>query len=198
MPQLINGNGPQILTAGSSLVSAPAQSANGLELATMSNVKSLLAAAVAQATTSGTSVDFLAIPAAAKRITLSLAGVSTNGASTLQVQLGTSAGIATTGYLGAADNQSSGGGSTLIFTTGLGMERAGGAAFNRSGIATFVRVSGNLWVGSYLGAQTGSGNTVAYSSTFVTLAGELDRIRITTSNGTDTFDAGSANILMEF
>jgi outer membrane biosynthesis protein TonB len=29
------------------------------------------------------------------------------------------------------------------------------------------------------------------------LAGSLDRIRITTSNGTDTFDAGSVNIMYE-
>jgi hypothetical protein len=30
-----------------------------------------------------------------------------------------------------------------------------------------------------------------------TLSGTLDRIRITTTNGTDTFDAGSINILYE-
>ena len=31
----------------------------------------------------------------------------------------------------------------------------------------------------------------------VTLSGTLDRIRLTTVNGTDTFDAGSVNILYE-
>jgi hypothetical protein len=31
----------------------------------------------------------------------------------------------------------------------------------------------------------------------VTLSGTLDRLRITTVNGTDTFDAGSVNILYE-
>jgi hypothetical protein len=30
-----------------------------------------------------------------------------------------------------------------------------------------------------------------------TLSGTLDRVRITTANGTDTFDAGSINILYE-
>jgi hypothetical protein len=30
-----------------------------------------------------------------------------------------------------------------------------------------------------------------------TLSGTLDRVRITTVNGTDTFDAGSINILYE-
>jgi hypothetical protein len=32
---------------------------------------------------------------------------------------------------------------------------------------------------------------------FVPLSGTLDRVRITTANGTDTFDAGSINILYE-
>jgi len=31
----------------------------------------------------------------------------------------------------------------------------------------------------------------------IALAGVLDRVRITTVNGTDTFDAGSINILYE-
>jgi hypothetical protein len=31
----------------------------------------------------------------------------------------------------------------------------------------------------------------------VTLSAVLDRVRITTANGTDTFDAGSVNILYE-
>jgi hypothetical protein len=38
------------------------------------------------------------------------------------------------------------------------------------------------------------GNVVSGSKT---LAGTLDRIRITTVNGTDTFDAGQINILYE-
>jgi hypothetical protein len=31
----------------------------------------------------------------------------------------------------------------------------------------------------------------------ITLGGTLDRLRITTENGTDTFDAGSINIMYE-
>jgi hypothetical protein len=36
-----------------------------------------------------------------------------------------------------------------------------------------------------------------YASGGVALGGALDRVRITTVNGTDTFDAGSINILYE-
>ncbi len=49
-----------------------------------------------------------------------------------------------------------------------------------------------------------AGNTVAsgsgdatQSAGSITLGGTLDRVRITTVNGTDTFDAGSINILYE-
>ena len=41
-------------------------------------------------------------------------------------------------------------------------------------------------------------NTLAsWSSGTITLSGALDRVRITSSNGTDTFDAGSINIMWE-
>lgn len=39
------------------------------------------------------------------------------------------------------------------------------------------------------GSSVGGGN--------ITLSGALDRVRITTVNGTDTFDAGSVNIMYE-
>jgi hypothetical protein len=60
---------------------------------------------------------------------------------------------------------------------------------------TLTLVSGNAWVSSHAygdgsgAVMTGGGN--------VTLGGTLDRVRITTVNGTDTFDAGSINILYE-
>jgi hypothetical protein len=37
----------------------------------------------------------------------------------------------------------------------------------------------------------------SYLAGFIALGGTLDRVRITTVNGTDTFDAGSINILYE-
>jgi hypothetical protein len=39
--------------------------------------------------------------------------------------------------------------------------------------------------------------SVNFSAGSKTLSGTLDRVRITTVNGTDTFDAGSINILYE-
>ena len=42
-----------------------------------------------------------------------------------------------------------------------------------------------------------TGTQISNFSGTVTLSGTLDRVRITTVNGTDTFDAGSINILYE-
>lgn len=44
---------------------------------------------------------------------------------------------------------------------------------------------------------TTNGGTSFFAGNSPALAGALDRVRITTVNGTDTFDAGSVNILYE-
>ena len=59
-----------------------------------------------------------------------------------------------------------------------------------------TNISGNSWVsfGSYgYTGFAGSGSSGGNKE----LSATLDRIRITTVNGTDTFDAGSINILYE-
>jgi hypothetical protein len=196
MTQIINGNGPQIFTAGSSLVSAPAQTANGLELATMSNVKaqaqSQLVLSSVQPSTSGTFIDFTAIPAGVKRITLVLNLVSTNSTSHFLAQLG-SGSVETSGYVGQAN---SGGALGTNSTAGFLVSTNQAAAASYTGLVTFVNISGNTWVeAGYVGASTLIGTT---SSGSKTLSGTLDRVRLTTVIGTDVFDAGSVNILMEF
>ena len=57
-------------------------------------------------------------------------------------------------------------------------------------------ISGNTWVQSSNTSRSDAFATSCCGGT-VTLGGILDRVRITTVNGTDTFDAGSINILWE-
>jgi len=149
------------------------------------------------ASTSGTSIDFTGLPAWVKRITVMFSGVSTNGSSVVQVQLGTSGGFVATGYLGSADSSTIGV-SAAAFTTGLALERsaAGSAGNIRNGLVTFANLTSNTWVGSSLIGYSNAGQ-MSFSATSVPLSGTLDRVRITTVNGTDTFDAGSINILYE-
>lgn len=146
---------------------------------------------------SSTSVDFTSIPSWVKRITVVMSGVSTSGTSQNLVQLG-SGSVTNSGYL--SYNSATPGGSspaTAITTTGFGVWN-GNAAEIRYVVMTLVNISGNTWVSAHSG---GSNNSTAYYTLAgggnVTLSGTLDRIRITTVNGTDTFDAGSINILFE-
>lgn len=145
-----------------------------------------------------TTVDFTGIPAGVKRITVMFNGVSTSGTSAQQIQIGTSGGVQTTGYVGTGTNGSTGASPTTAnFTAGFGLNASSVAAQTQQGIAIICLLdsSNGTWVFSFNG---GRDNTVTVQGAGVkTLSGTLDRIRITTVNGTDTFDAGSINVLYE-
>ena len=149
----------------------------------------------AVASTSGTSIDFTGIPAGVKRITVMLNAVSTNGTSILQVQLGDSGGIETTGYNAVYFTN----GAQAGYTTGFPLQFTGSAAFALSGhlVLTLIDSSTNNWIGSGTIAGTASNNTCTSFAGQKATSATLDRVRITTTNGTDTFDAGSINILYE-
>ena len=147
-------------------------------------------------TASGTAVNFTDIPSWAKRITVMFSGVSTNGASRQIVQLGTSGGIQNTGYAGTASTN----GATTSETTGILVGYRGDALNVHSGaiVFTLLNLATGLWVAQ--GANSGAGGSTGDCSVIggtKTLSGTLDRLRITTVNGTDTFDAGTINIMWE-
>lgn len=147
----------------------------------------------AKASTSGTFVDFTGIPSWVRRITVMFNGISTNGTSAFLLQVGTSSGVVVTGYSSGATYSSFNTVSSAGFVLTWGTNSA---AFTHSGIATLATLGSNIWVQS--GACSSASNALVSSSGGnVTLAGALDRIRITTVNGTDVFDAGSINILYE-
>ena len=158
----------------------------------------VLTSGTAQASTSGTSIDFTGIPSWVKRITVMFSGVSTNGSSTLQIQVG-SGSVSTSSYVSTA-SYSNGAGAYLYITTGFTIDtpNTAGAAYLRYGVAQLALLGSNTWC--YAGSiSSGSLGQVALAcgGTSPVLSGALDRVRITTVNGTDTFDAGSINILYE-
>ena len=158
---------------------------------------SLLTSGTAVASTSGTSIDFTGIPPWAKRITVMFNGVSTNGTSNLLIRLGYSGGIEITGYLSNLAGVGSGStGSGASDTTGFLCIVGGSAANVATGVMSIVNFTGNTWVESASVAFTNSTFTAAGGGTKA-LLGTLDRIRLTATNGTDTFDAGSINIMYE-
>jgi hypothetical protein len=148
----------------------------------------------AVASTSGTSIDFTSIPSWVKRITVMWNGVSTNGTSNPLIQLGTSSGVTTTGY--AASSIETVTNDRTIYTTGFGVVSSAGANL-LYGQIVITNINSNNWVAShniYLNQTAAFGCLGAGS---ISLAAALDRVRITTVNGTDTFDAGTINILYE-
>lgn len=157
-----------------------------------------LTAGTAQASTSGTSIDFTGIPSWVKRITVMFNGVSTNGTSLLLVQLGDAGGIEITGYASQANSITTTPAVTATTSTaGLVLGAAAlVAASTYSGTTSIVKLDGNSWVCSSLIIRDGTASSNFGAGT-KTLSETLTQIRITTVNGTDTFDAGSINILYE-
>jgi hypothetical protein len=150
----------------------------------------------AVASTSGTAIDFTGIPSWAKRVTVVFNGLSLSGSSNLLLQIGAGS-FVTSGYLSssvyifstASIDRRSG------FTTGFILYNAGGAAVDAAGCCQFDKLTDNTWVSRH-NAYATNGNFFG-SGAGVSLSGALDRVRITTVNGTDTFDAGTINISYE-
>ena len=147
-------------------------------------------------TASGTSVDFTGIPSWVKRITVMFSGVSTNGTSSVQIQIGDSGGVETTGYLGASSIIQSGV-STLNSTTGVLLNFGDQTtASSRNGAVVLSQLNGNTW-SAFGTLSLGNVNVTNVTAFSKTLSDVLTQIRITTVNGADAFDSGTINILME-
>jgi hypothetical protein len=158
-----------------------------------------LVSGTAQASTSGTSIDFTGIPSWVKRVTVMFNGVSTNGTSNIQIQVGAGS-FAVTNYYGycmVVETTSTG---TATVNTGLLIDASALAAYVRFGQIIISSQGNNVWAYSSSMGVFGSANarmTFGGGSTGAALSATLDRVRITTVGGTDTFDAGTINILYE-
>jgi hypothetical protein len=124
--------------------------------------------------------------------------VSTNGGAIILIQLGTSGGIdSTTTYAGSSLYIQGGGGLQYMSAYGgFNFYGSGGATNTNTGSLVLTQISTNKWVANGNFASSASFVNVLMAGVKST-SGTLDRLRITTVNGTDTFDAGSINILME-
>jgi hypothetical protein len=147
----------------------------------------------AKASTSGTFVDFTGIPSWAKRITMMFDGVSTSGSSVLIVQLGTSSGVEITNYRGTSFYP---GASYSTMSSGFMLSPANGATNLWCGSIILSLLGSNTWVEQSIISLSNT-SALGFSSGAKTLGGTADRIRLTTANGTDTFDAGNVNVMWE-
>lgn len=147
------------------------------------------------ASTSGTSKDYT-IPSWAKRVTIMLSAVSTNGTSLPIVQLGTGGTPETSGYAGAL---------SVLTTVADTTNYSTGFIFGSSSVSNvyhgtiavdLLDPATNKWVAAInMGYSNGAAAAVGGGSK--ALAGLLNLVRITTVNGTDAFDAGAINVSWE-
>jgi hypothetical protein len=170
---------------------------------TANGVNSNIVSGTAVASTSGTSIDFTSIPSWVKRITVMFSGVSTNGTNAIRVQLGDSGGFETSGYSGVNIRNSA---STLVFgSISAGFDAGGASAaldYRGTLVLSLQNLSTNTWIG-LLNLTAAAAGATPDNQIFQYVCGSkatsatLDSIRITTVGSTDTFDAGSINILYE-
>jgi hypothetical protein len=145
----------------------------------------------AQATTSGTNIDFTGLPSWLNVLVVTVSVLSSNGTSSFLLQFGDSGGLETTGYLGSSVHAGNAVASVgASFTTGFGIFSANAASVISGGF-TFVRHSGDTWVcmGSFGFSNSAFAGAVGMTKT---LTATLDRFRLTSVSG-DTFDNGSIN-----
>jgi hypothetical protein len=157
----------------------------------VSGANSAITSGTAVASTSGTSIDFTGIPSWVKRVTVMFNGVSTNGTSQIQIQVGNGS-IVTSGYVSGSWTSNT---SNNNSTTGFMITGVNAAAAYYYGNAFICLQTNNTWIESHTIGSPQTYNSIGGGS--ITLGGTLDRVRITTFTGTDTFDAGSINILWE-
>lgn len=176
----------------------------GLHPVTKQQAESIVAGAVvdrmqysltaSQATTSGLAFDFPSIPSSAKRLTLTLKGVSFNASAVPLVQVGAGS-VAVSGYDSAC--------STITGAVGFSTATAlSGFTFNTqaagdaiSGSLILTKLKDHTWVAQMAGK---AGSNISFlGGGEVVLGGAPDRLRLTTVAGTATFDAGEASLLIE-
>lgn len=155
---------------------------------------------LAAKTLTGAFVDFspadgTGIPSWAKRVTLTYTDASTNGASNKLIRLGTAAGVDVVGYAGATTNIGASALATANPTDGF---EFGGtnAADVLQGSVVFTKMSGNIWEAHGHSAFSSGPAQQLYGGK-IALASDLTRLRLTTRNGTDLYDGGSASLLIE-
>ena len=147
------------------------------------------------ATTSGTFVDSGTIPTWAKRISILFNGVSSNGTVDWQLQLGLGATIYNTGYNSVVQNQN--GSSTSGSTIGFIVTLSNAITDLYYGQVVLTNYSGFNW--SVAGMLTGgtTNQQFRYMAGIATVTGLVDKVRLTTTAGVNTFDAGSISIVYE-
>lgn len=154
-------------------------------------------------TASGTSVDFLNIPSWVKRVTVMLNNVSTSSTNAPILQIGPGTSPETSGYTGYAvthggagigyhSNSAAYSSSFLLYPTTW----SDTYPFTGKVVLDLLDATTNTWVANGLVVVIGNTNTQTTVVGAKSLASALGMVRLTI-NGSNTFDAGTINIMYE-
>ena len=152
--------------------------------------------ATPQTPTSGTTLTLSGIPSGSTMVVINLSNLTFSGGTSLDIQLGDSGGIETSGYLSAAGNlslTSSGvqdGSSEWIFH-----DLSTSDGWNGHMILTLTDSSNNLWT-CWGGAKKGS-ESMALTAGSKTLSSELTQIIFKSRDGSATFASGTINLMYQ-
>ena len=155
-------------------------------------------------TASGTSIDFTGIPSWCKRLTVMFSGVSLSGTDGIILQLGDSGGLETSGYVGNIfSTYDAGTINVVVHSTSFLLTSSGGGSsaanlYSGQVILSLLDASTNTWVmnGSTSPTTSSSAARISIFSGSKPLSSTLTQLSIGRS-GTNTFDAGSINIIYE-
>lgn len=148
-------------------------------------------------TAAGVAVDVVGLPSWIKRMTVLIDGVSVSSSSTLMLRLGSAGGVESSNYNGRGIYINSGGAGDHDLSTGVHFYGTGAAVAKNYGKCVFTKHGGNIWTfEGAMGAETGDARD-SFVVGSKSLAGVLDRVRITTLDGTSVFDAGTINVMYE-
>jgi len=142
-----------------------------------------------------TELDFT-IPSWAKRVTVTISALKTNGTNNTIVQLGDSGGIEATGYVGSVLRSFGTNVGNAAITDGFRFGSAEVAAAVLHGSMTLTLHTGTTWVGSGVTSRSDAALFISTNGTKA-LSAALTTVRITTSSGSAVFTAGSVSVIYE-
>lgn len=176
------------------LAAAAVAGTNTITVQAATGTMSVNTLGTAVASTSGTSIDFTSLPSWIKRITVMFNGTSLSGTANILIQLGTgSTTYTTSGYI-ANSAVVEAAGNTVVSSTAGFIVYSGANASSVSGHLIITNISGNNWISSHTSRIDTAKPSFGVGN--ISLGAVLTAVRIT-STSTDTFDAGSVNILYE-
>jgi hypothetical protein len=143
------------------------------------------------ATTSGTSNLWSSIPAGTKRIIVSLYAFASG--SQARIQLGTSGGLTTSGYIGYVNFT---GTNNVYVHHSTGFFILQPAEMSGNIVFTLIDSSTNTWACAGSLGCTSQNNVMAIGGG-IALSGAVTQLSLNVTNGTDTFTSGKANIMYE-